>query len=59
VRSGDASLYTYLRRSVNRFDGVRAFRNRMQANGFENVRSETMPGWQRKIVHTFLGQAPR
>lgn len=58
LRSGDASLYTYLRRSVNRFDGARAFRGRMQVNGFENVRSETMPGWQRNIVHTFLGQAP-
>jgi len=59
VRSGDASLYTYLRRSVNGFDGARAFRGRLQVNGFENVRSETMPGWQRNIVHTFLAQAPR
>ncbi|MFI5510745.1 class I SAM-dependent methyltransferase [Mycobacterium sp. NPDC051804] len=59
LRSGDASLYTYLRRSVNAFDGARAFRYRMQANGFESVRSETMPGWQRNIVHTFLAQAPR
>lgn len=59
LRSGDASLYTYLRRSVNTFDGVGAFRHRMAANGFESVRSETMPGWQRNIVHTFLGQAPR
>jgi len=31
----------------------------MQANGFASVRSETMPGWQRDIVHTFLGEAPR
>ncbi|WP_006243050.1 class I SAM-dependent methyltransferase [Mycolicibacterium tusciae] len=59
LRTGDASLYTYLRRSVNRFDGVRAFCNRMQSNGFEDVRSETMPGWQRNIVHTFLGRSPR
>jgi ubiquinone/menaquinone biosynthesis C-methylase UbiE len=59
LRTGDASLYTYLRRSVNRFDGARAFRNRMKGNGFEDVRSETMPGWQRNIVHTFLGRAPR
>jgi hypothetical protein len=44
---------------VNTFDGVQAFRQRMQANGFEAVRSETMPGWQRNIVHTFLGQAPK
>ena len=59
LRSGDAGLYRYLRRSVNRFDGASEFRDRLRANGFSTVRSETMPGWQRNIVHTFLGQAPR
>lgn len=59
LRSGDASLYRYLRRSVNNFDGSARFRKRLQDNGFTGVRSETMPGWQRDIVHTFLGQAPR
>jgi len=59
VRSGDAALYTYLRRSVNRFDGAAQFRDRLRANGFDSVRSETVPGWQRNIVHTFVGQAPR
>jgi ubiquinone/menaquinone biosynthesis C-methylase UbiE len=59
LRSGDASLYTYLRHSVNRFDGAQAFRDRMHSNGFEDVRSDTVPGWQRNIVHTFLGRAPR
>jgi ubiquinone/menaquinone biosynthesis C-methylase UbiE len=59
MRSGDAALYRYLRRSVNRFDGAAAFRDRLRANGFTSVRSETMPGWQRNVVHTFLGQAPR
>lgn len=59
VRSGDASLYRYLRRSVNQFDGAEEFRQRLQHNGFSGVRSETMPGWQRNIVHTFLGEAPR
>jgi ubiquinone/menaquinone biosynthesis C-methylase UbiE len=59
LRSGDASLYTYLRRSVNRFDGAQAFRNRLHNSGFDAVHSETMPGWQRNIVHTFLAQAPR
>jgi ubiquinone/menaquinone biosynthesis C-methylase UbiE len=59
LRSGDASLYRYLRQSVNGFDGVAAFRDRLRANGFQSVRSETMTGWQRNIVHTFLGQAPR
>jgi ubiquinone/menaquinone biosynthesis C-methylase UbiE len=59
LRSGDATLYRYLRRSVNRFDGASAFRDRLRANGFTAVRSETMPGWQRNIVHTFLAEAPR
>ena len=59
IRSGDASLYRYLRRSVNRFDGAAAFRKRLTDNGFTGVRSETMPGWQRDIVHTFLAEAPR
>jgi ubiquinone/menaquinone biosynthesis C-methylase UbiE len=58
LRSGDAALYTYLRRSVNEFDGATAFLDRLRANGFTSVRSETMPGWQRNIVHTFLGQVP-
>jgi ubiquinone/menaquinone biosynthesis C-methylase UbiE len=59
VRSGDTTLYRYLRRSVNDFDGVTAFRNRLTSNGFTHVRSQTMPGWQRNIVHTFLAEAPQ
>ena len=59
LRSGDAGLYRYLRRSVNDFDGADAFRNRLRATGFTAVRSETVPGWQRNIVHTFLAEAPR
>lgn len=59
LRSGDADLYRYLRRSVNEFDGAADFRNRMQRNGFTDVRSLTVPGWQNGIVHTFLGRAPR
>jgi ubiquinone/menaquinone biosynthesis C-methylase UbiE len=59
LRSGDAGLYRYLRRSVNQFEGAAAFRDRLRLNGFTDVHSETMPGWQRNIVHTFLGQAPK
>jgi ubiquinone/menaquinone biosynthesis C-methylase UbiE len=55
-RTGDAELYRYLRRSVNQFDGAAAFRQRLQTCGFTAVRSETVPGWQRDIVHTFLAQ---
>jgi ubiquinone/menaquinone biosynthesis C-methylase UbiE len=59
LRSGDATLYKHLRRSVNRFDGATAFRNRLQTVGFTAARNETMPGWQRNIVYTFLAEAPR
>ncbi|MCX6480621.1 MAG: ubiquinone biosynthesis methyltransferase UbiE, partial [Mycobacterium sp.] len=31
---------------------------RLVTAGFTGVHSETMPGWQRNIVHTFLGSAP-
>ncbi len=58
LRTGDARLYRYLRRSVNGFDGAGQFRNRLRANGFTAVHSETMPGWQRNIVHTFTADAP-
>lgn len=57
IRTGDAELYRYLRRSVNDFDGAAGFRERLRRNGFVDVRSETMPGWQNGIVHTFLGRA--
>lgn len=59
IRAGDANLYRYLRRSVNQFDGAAAFRDRLRANGFTAIHGETMPGWQRNVVHTFLAQAPR
>ena len=57
IRTGDAELYRYLRRSVNEFDGAERFRERLQHNGFVDVRSLTVPGWQNGIVHTFLGRA--
>jgi ubiquinone/menaquinone biosynthesis C-methylase UbiE len=59
IRTGDASLYSYLRRSVNEFDGAAAFRERLRNNGFADIRSETMTGWQRNVVHTFIGRAPQ
>lgn len=58
LRTGDATLYEHLRRSVNSFDGASEFRDRLRDNGFTAVRSETMRGWQRNVVHTFLAEAP-
>jgi ubiquinone/menaquinone biosynthesis C-methylase UbiE len=59
LRSGDDSLYRYLRRSVNDFDGAEGFRKRLMRNGFTEVRSMTVSGWQHDIVHTFIARAPR
>lgn len=58
VRAGSGDLYRYLWRSVLAFDGVEEFAGRMAAVGFEDVRVQTVPGWQQHIVYTFLGRAP-
>ncbi len=58
LRSGDSTLYRYLRSSVNEFDGASKFRERLRRNGFVDVHSMTVSGWQHDIVHTFLGRAP-
>ena len=55
----DATLYRHLWRSVLAFDGAQRFRQRMRDAGFAAVRSETMPGWETNIAHTFLGDARR
>ena len=56
--TGDSTLYRHLWRSVTGFDGAAAFRQRLQNAGFTGVRSATMTGWQRGIVHTFIGTNP-
>ena len=58
-QTGDTTLYRHLWRSVLAFDGVRQFRHRLRDAGFTAVYSETMPGWETNIAHTFLGDAPR
>jgi ubiquinone/menaquinone biosynthesis C-methylase UbiE len=57
-RTGDSTLYRHLWRSVNDFDGAADFQRRLSAAGFAGVHSETVPGWQHNIVHTFLADAP-
>jgi ubiquinone/menaquinone biosynthesis C-methylase UbiE len=54
----DTTLYRHLWRSVLSFDGAARFRRRLTEAGFVAVHSETVPGWQRNIVHTFLADAP-
>ncbi|SFB63988.1 Ubiquinone/menaquinone biosynthesis C-methylase UbiE [Amycolatopsis marina] len=58
VSTGDATLYRHLWRSVLAFDGVRDFERRLHTAGFDGVHTETMTGWQRGVVHTFLATAP-
>ena len=50
-------LYTYLWRSVLDFDGASALRDRLRRVGFTGVRALPAAGWQRGIVHTFVGKA--
>lgn len=57
-RTRDTALYRYLWRSVLAFDGAARFRARLADAGFAGVHSETMPGWEANIVHTFLADAP-
>lgn len=58
IRTGTTDLYRYLWRSVLAFDGATALRGRMADAGFVDLRVQTVPGWQRNIVHTFLGRRP-
>ncbi len=58
LTTGDATLYRHLRRSVLEFDGITALARRLTDAGFIDVRTATVPGWQRDIVHTVIGTAP-
>jgi ubiquinone/menaquinone biosynthesis C-methylase UbiE len=58
-RTRDTTLYRYLWRSVLTFDGAARLRRRLVDAGFTAVHSETVPGWETNIVHTFLADAPR
>lgn len=52
----NADLYRYLWRSAQRFDSRTAFMDRMAAAGFGGVAVRTVGGWQRGILHTFVGR---
>lgn len=58
LTTGSARLYRYLHASVRRFDGVRAFEARLRAAGYVDVWTGAMTGWQRNIVHSFVGRRP-
>ncbi|HEX4355220.1 MAG TPA: class I SAM-dependent methyltransferase [Polyangiales bacterium] len=54
--TGSPSLFRYLRQSVNDFDSIEQLESRLRNAGFIRVRSESMPGWRRGIVHTVLAE---
>jgi ubiquinone/menaquinone biosynthesis C-methylase UbiE len=58
LTTGDAELYRYLWHSVLDFDGARGFAVRLRRAGFTDVRTSTVTGWQRGIVHTFRAHRP-
>lgn len=58
LTSRQTRIYRYLWRSVLDMDSVERVMDRMVAAGFEDVRSRSVPGWQRGIVHTFHGRRP-
>ncbi len=49
-------LYRYLWASVYRFDSVSEFCDRLREAGFTDVAHRTASGWQRGILHTFVGR---
>jgi ubiquinone/menaquinone biosynthesis C-methylase UbiE len=59
VVSGTTDIYRYLRNSVRHFDGVRELQSRLARTGFRDLQVEPMDGWQRGIVHSFLGTRPQ
>ncbi|EME55030.1 ubiquinone/menaquinone biosynthesis methyltransferase [Amycolatopsis decaplanina DSM 44594] len=58
VTTGDATLYRHLRRSVLEFDGLGSLTQRLHDAGFTDVRTGSVHGWQKGIVHTVLGTNP-
>jgi ubiquinone/menaquinone biosynthesis C-methylase UbiE len=58
VVTGRAQLYRYLWRSVLRFDTVEALAARLRRHGLVETQIDTMPGWERGIVHTVVARKP-
>ncbi len=58
VTSRRTRLYHYLWRSVMDMDPVETVMQRMLDAGFEDVRTRSVRGWQRGIIHTFHARKP-
>ena len=58
ITSRQTRLYRYLWRSVQRFDAVQTFTDRLYAAGFVDVEVRTVAGWQKGILHTVRARKP-
>ncbi len=58
LRMGSTDLLRYRTHRVSTTDGVESMTHRMQRAGFEDVRVQTVSGWQQHVVYTFLGRRP-
>jgi len=58
LTSRQTALYRYLWRSVQAFDSVQTFTDRLHRAGFADVDVRTVSGWQRDILHTFRARKP-
>ena len=58
VTARSSDIYRYLKKSVNEFDGVHTFEQRLRRHGFVDVHTEPMDGWQHGVVHSFLARRP-
>lgn len=59
LTSRQTRLYSYLWRSVLDFDSTSTLMDRLLRAGFEDVRTRSVHGWARGIVHTFHARRPR
>lgn len=59
LATGNVRMWNYLRESVNRFDGVTSFEQRLASHGYVDIQTLPMNGWQRGIVHSFVARRPR
>jgi hypothetical protein len=53
LTSRQTRLYRYLWRSVQSFDSIQTFVDRLYRAGFTDVEVRTAAGWQRGILQTF------
>ena len=56
--TGDAGFYRQRWRAGRQFDSIEGFERRLDRAGFVDLRTQTVAGWEERIVHTWLGRRP-